>query len=45
MIDAIKMGSKPEQLIFANPVKQPSMIRTAKELGIKKMTFDSQEEL
>ena len=45
IVEIIKLGAKPDDLIFANPIKQPSMLQTAKDLGVKKMTFDSVEEL
>ena len=42
---ALDQGCRPENLIFANPVKSRNMIEFAKEKNIKKMTFDSPEEL
>lgn len=45
MRKVISMGVKPDMCIYANPVKQEDHIVTAKVLGIKKMTFDSIEEL
>ena len=41
----MESGFDPEKVIFANPVKQEYMIEAAKAYGIKKMTFDSTEEL
>lgn len=41
----IKLGAKPEQLIFANPVKEEFQLEQAKARKIKKMTFDCVEEL
>jgi ornithine decarboxylase len=38
-------GVDSENLIFANPVKSIEDLKTAKKFGIKKMTFDSIEEL
>jgi len=41
----LSKGVKPENCIFANPVKHVEEIQEAKRLGIKKMTFDSIEEM
>lgn len=41
----IELGAKPDKVIFANPIKTRSHLETARELGVKKMTFDSVEEL
>lgn len=41
----IKLGANPENMIYANPIKQEDHIRIAKKYGVKKMTFDSIEEL
>lgn len=38
-------GLVPERLIYANPCKQPSHIRAAKERGVRLTTFDNVEEL
>jgi len=38
-------GLVPERLIYANPCKQPSHIRAAKERGVHMTTFDNVEEL
>jgi len=43
--DAIDLGAKPNDLIFANPMKTDDQILVAKKNGVKKMTFDSIEEL
>jgi ornithine decarboxylase len=40
----LELGAKPQDLIFANSVKQTSHIEFAKEKGVKLMTFDSVEE-
>jgi ornithine decarboxylase len=45
MREVLKLGVNPEKCIYANPVKQEEHILVAKELGVKKMTFDSIEEL
>ena len=45
MKDLLKMGVNPKDMIFANPVKSEAQIKFAKENNIKKMTFDSVEEL
>lgn len=37
--------ASPEEIIFANPCKTRSYIKHAENCGIKKMTFDSLEEL
>ncbi len=38
-------GAKPKEIIYANPIKSPSFIEYSKKMGVKKMTFDSVEEL
>jgi ornithine decarboxylase len=43
--DVINLGAKPNDLIFANPMKTDDQIIVAKKNGVKKMTFDSIEEL
>ena len=43
--DVINLGAKPNDLIFANPMKTDEQILVAKKNGVKKMTFDSIEEL
>jgi diaminopimelate decarboxylase len=45
MQSAISLGCSPDNIIFANPCKQPSHIRFAFEHGIRLMTFDNIEEL
>jgi diaminopimelate decarboxylase len=35
----------PDQIIYANPIKTPSYIGTAKERKVRRMTFDCVEEL
>ena len=45
MREVLKLGVSPEKCIYANPVKQSDHIKVARELGVKKMTFDSIEEL
>lgn len=39
------MGIDPSKIIFANPVKSVSMLKYAKERGVKYMTFDCISEL
>lgn len=39
------LGVDPQKLIFANPVKSIHQLKAAKKLGVKRMTFDSIEEL
>lgn len=41
----MKNGANPNDLIFANPVKQDTQILATKKLKVKKMTFDCIEEL
>lgn len=36
---------KPERIIFANPVKTESMLKHARDLKVRMMTFDSSSEL
>ena len=38
-------GANADNLIFANPIKQKSQLVALKNNGVKKMTFDSVEEL
>ena len=45
MLQVYKCGGNFEKVIYANPVKSPAHIAKALEYGIKKMTFDSVEEL
>ena len=39
------MGVAPDRIIFANPCKMPSQIAHAKRLGVRRMTFDNEDEL
>jgi ornithine decarboxylase len=41
----LKLGVDPKDIIFAHPAKQVSHIHYAKEKGVKKMTFDNEDEL
>ena len=41
----IKLGAKPENIIFANPVKSPEQIHGAKANKVKMTTIDTVEEL
>lgn len=41
----LKLGAKPEDIIFAHPVKLERSIMFAKEKGVKVMTFDCVEEV
>jgi ornithine decarboxylase len=41
---AIKLGVKPENILYANPCKPESHILYAKQAGVKIMTFDCAEE-
>ncbi|XP_038057820.1 ornithine decarboxylase-like [Patiria miniata] len=38
-------GASPDRIIYANPYKQVSHLRYAKEKGVSLMTFDTMEEL
>lgn len=40
----LSLGAKPEDIIFAHPVKPEKSIQFAKDNGVKVMTFDSVEE-
>lgn len=42
---ALRLGVRPEDIIFAHPAKQPSHIQYAKSKGVAKMTFDNVDEL
>jgi len=42
---ALEAGATPERIIFANPVKFPGDIKHAREVGVRKMTFDNDDEL
>ena len=42
---ALSYGISPDQIIYANPCKQASMLRYAKSVGVTKMTADNIEEL
>lgn len=41
----VELGAQPERLVFANPIKTRAHLETAKKYNVKKMTFDSVEEL
>ncbi|KAL1916814.1 uncharacterized protein VTP21DRAFT_5518 [Calcarisporiella thermophila] len=41
----LALGVDPSRIIYANPCKQPSYIRYAAKVGVRKMTFDNAEEL
>ncbi|XP_033645131.1 ornithine decarboxylase-like [Asterias rubens] len=41
----LDLGASPENVIFAHPYKQESHIRFVQEKGVRKMTFDTEEEL
>lgn len=41
----LDLGAKPENLIFANPIKTKDQLEFAKKHNVRKMTFDSEEEL
>lgn len=39
------MGIAPERMVYANPIKTASGLKTAKEIGVYKFTFDSESEI
>ncbi|RKP13013.1 Orn/DAP/Arg decarboxylase 2, partial [Piptocephalis cylindrospora] len=41
----LETGTSPDQIIFANPIKQPDHIRYADVQGVELMTLDSLEEI
>lgn len=41
----LKLGVSPDDIIFAHPAKQVSHLRYAAEHGVRKMTFDNEDEL
>ncbi|MFA5794904.1 MAG: type III PLP-dependent enzyme [Candidatus Brocadiia bacterium] len=41
----LKLGVKPNRMLFANTVKKPEVIKFAMSKGIRMMTFDSEYEL
>jgi len=41
----LSAGAQPERIVFANPVKSIGDLRFASRAGIRKMTFDNEEEL
>ena len=45
IVNTMKLGAKAESCIYASPVKKISNLLIAKQYGIKKMTFDTEEEL
>ena len=45
ILHLMELGVKPEKVIFSNPVKPESAIRSAVECGVSTMTFDSLSEL
>ena len=40
----MSLGAKPEDVLYANPVKHPNELKRAKEQKIGLMTFDCIEE-
>lgn len=40
----MRVGARPEDVIYANPCKQPSHLRAAKTHGVRMMTFDNADE-
>lgn len=45
MQKVLSVGVRPERIIFAHTTKQKSHINFARKIGVKRMTFDSHEEL
>ncbi|CAF3231529.1 unnamed protein product [Rotaria socialis] len=41
----IDLGISADRIVYANPCKQSSYIRYAKEVGVETMTFDNEQEL
>ncbi|CAF4445836.1 unnamed protein product, partial [Rotaria magnacalcarata] len=41
----IDLGVSADRIVYANPCKQSSYIRYAKEVGVETMTFDNEQEL
>lgn len=39
------IGVSADRIIYANPCKQASFVRYAKEVGVETMTFDNENEL
>lgn len=42
---ALRMGTRTDRIIFANPCKSIPHLRFAREQGVRRMTFDNAEEL
>lgn len=42
---ALRLGTHPDSLIYANPCKQANMLRYARKMGVHRMTADNVEEL
>lgn len=45
IMKVLSLGVSPDRIIFANPTKNPAQIRYARQIGLTKMTFDSEDEL
>ncbi|KAI9244559.1 pyridoxal-dependent decarboxylase [Phascolomyces articulosus] len=41
----LELGADPDQIIYAQPVKQPSFLRYASQNNVSLMTFDNEDEL
>lgn len=41
----LSYGISPKKIIYANPTKSLNQIKYAREVGVAKMTFDSDDEL
>lgn len=45
IIKALPLVGNPGRIVYANTVKHPSYVKYAAEVGVKRMTFDSVDEL
>jgi ornithine decarboxylase len=45
MAQCLNIGVTPQDIIFANPIKNAKDLKFAKAAGVKKMTFDNEAEL
>jgi len=42
---ALRLGTHPDNIIYANPCKQANMLHFSRQVGVRKMTADNIEEL
>ncbi len=45
MVTLSKIGVDGTRIIYANPVKTPEGLKTAERLGVRRMTFDDEDEI